>query len=431
MPVTHAATLVDLLGERAGESAKTGFEYVDRTGTRSLSYPDLDARARTIGATLTDRGLAGQRILVLLPAGLDHVAVLLGCLYAGAVAVPLPPLPAGRPPAARRAVLADAAASAAVVPPGTPTGALGGVPALTVVDLLAAPAGAWRRPRIGPDSLALLRYPPAAGQPRGVMVSHANLLAGARQVAGLFGADADAGVVSWLPPHQDLGLLTGVLHPIFVGSRATLLDPDEARLRPARWLRLVADRRARISGGPDAALERCADLTDADLAGLDLSAWDVAFTDAAPATMDRFAQRLAGNGFRRGALFTCYWLTEATSVVAGRRAPAVTSFDEDSLAPGRLARPRTPGQPVLDRGRAPDELDVVIVDPLTATRCPDGTAGEIWVSGPTVAVGYLGRPQDSERTFCARLRGSTDNYLRTGDLGFVHDGGLHVTGLAA
>jgi len=264
-----------------------------------------------------------------------------------------------------------------------------------------------------------------------VMVSHANLLAGCRQVAGLFGADADAGVVSWLPPHQGLGLMTGVLYPIHTGGRATLLDPHEAGVRPERWLRLVADRRARISGGPDAALDRCADLTDDELAGIDLSDWDVAFTDAAPATLDRFAKRLAGNGFRRGALFTCYWLTEATSVVAGRRAPSATSFDEDSLAPGRLARPRTPGQPVLDRGHAPDELDVVIVDPLTATRCPDGTAGEIWVSGPNVAVGYLGRPEESERTFCARLRGSTDNYLRTGDLGFVHDGGLHVTGLAA
>lgn len=427
-----ASTFVDVLGERAAASAAVGFEFVDRCGTASITYPDLDARARTIAATLAGRGLAGQRVLVLLPPGLDHVAVLLGCLYAGAVAVPLSPLPAsGTLSTRRRAVLADAAATAAVVPPGTATGGLPGLTVLSIVDLLAAPASAWRRPEIGPDTLALLRYPPASGDPHGVMVTHANLLASCRQLAGMFGAGPDAGVVSWLPPHQDMGLMAGVLYPISTGSRATLLDVHEFRARPARWLRLVAQRQARISGGPDTAFDSCAAAADDELAGIDLSGWDVAFTDAAPATMDRFANRLAGNGFRRRAFFPCYWLTEATSLVAGRRAPSVTSFDADSLAPGRPARPHTPGEPVADRGRAAEELDIVIVDPLTATRCPDGTAGEIWVSGPNVAVGYLGRPEASERTFCARLRGSTDNYLRTGDLGFVHDGGLHVTGLAA
>ncbi|GAB3461122.1 AMP-binding protein [Actinophytocola sediminis] len=425
-----ASTFVDVLGERAAESADIGFEYVDRGTTSFLGYADLDTRARTIGATLTGHGLAGQRILVLLPSGLDYVAVLLGCLYAGAVAVPLPPL-AGPLSAARAAVLADAAAAAAIVPPGTATDLPGGVPTLSTTDLMAAPASAWRRPEIGPDTLALLRYSPISREPHGVMVSHANLLAGCRQVASVFGADRDARVVSGSPPHQDMGLTAGILHPIFTGSPATLLDPHEFRARPERWLRLIADRQARISGGPDAALDGCADLSADELAGLDLSTWDVAFTDAAPATMDRFANRLAGNGFRRRALFACYWLTEATALVTGRRAPAATSFDADSLAPGRPARPRSPGQPVLDRGRAGDELDIVIVDPLTATRCPDGTAGEIWVSGPNVAVGYLGKPEASERTFCARLRGSTDNYLRTGDLGFVHAGGLHVTDLAA
>jgi acyl-CoA synthetase (AMP-forming)/AMP-acid ligase II len=427
-----ASTFVDVLGERAAASAGGGFEFVGRSAGASISYPGLDARARTIGATLAGRGLAGQRVLVLLPPGLDYVAVLLGCLYAGAVAVPLPPLPVtGTLSTRRRAVLADAASAAAIVPPGAVTGALADLTVLSVVDLLAAPPSAWRRPRIGPDTLALLRYPPVAGDPRGVMVTHANLLASCRQVAGMFGAGPDADVVSWLPPYQDMGLMAGVLHPIFTGSRATLLDAHEVRARPARWLRLIARRQARISGGPDAAFDGCAAIPDGELAGVDLSGWDVAFTDAGPATMDRFAHRLAGNGFRRRAFFPCYWLTEATSLVAGRRALSVTSFDAESLAPGRPARPHSSGHAVLDRGRPADELDVVIVDPLTATRCPDGTAGEIWVSGPNVAVGYLGRPEASERTFCARLRGSTDNYLRTGDLGFVHDGGLHVTGLAA
>ncbi|HEX2130746.1 MAG TPA: AMP-binding protein [Actinophytocola sp.] len=426
-----ASTFVDVLGERAAASAGLAFEFVDRSGTAAVGYPELETRARTIGATLADRGLTGRRVLVLLPPGLDYVAVLLGCLYAGAVAVPVPPLPATGPlPARQRAVLADAAPDAAIVPPGTDTAALD-VTVLSTADLFAFPAGAWRRPDVGPDTLALLQYPSGPADPHGVMVSHANLLASCRQLTRQFGADPDAGVVSWQPPYQGMGLLAGVLHPIVAGRRATLLDPREFRADPARWLRLISDRHARISGGPGAAFDLCGGLADDELTGLDLSSWDTAFTDAAPATMDRFADRLARTGFRRRAFFPCYWLAEATSLVAGRRAPAVTSFDADSLAPGRLTKPRSPGTPVIDRGRPADEVDVAIVDPLTATRCPDGTAGEIWVSGPTVAVGYLGKPEASERTFCARLHGSTDNYLRTGDLGFLHDGGLHVTDLAA
>ncbi|OLF08961.1 AMP-binding protein, partial [Actinophytocola xanthii] len=319
--------------------------------------------------------------------------------------------------------------AAVVLPAGAPA-ELAGVPVVSDAELLAGAPEGWRPPEIGPDTLALLQYP-AGADPRGVMVSHANLLASCRQLASLFGSGPDAGVVSWLPPYRDMGLVSGVLFPIFAGSRSTLLDPGLFRTDPARWPRLVAERGARISGGPGAAFELAGTVGENELAGLDLSTWEIAFTDGTPETMDRFVARFGGNGFRREAFFPCYWLTEATSLVAGRRAPAVTSFDADSLAPGRSTRPTEAGTPVLDRGRPADELDVAIVDPLTATRCPDGTAGEIWVSGPSVAVGYLGRPEASEHTFCARLRGSTDNYLRTGDLGFVHDGGLHVAGMAA
>jgi acyl-CoA synthetase (AMP-forming)/AMP-acid ligase II len=400
-------TFVDVLGERAAESAGLAFEYVDASGVVSIGYPELDARARSIGAALAARGLSGQRVLVLLPRDLDYVAAVLGCWYAGAVAVP-------RPDRDLTAVLDDADPAAAIVPPDTP---LPGVRTLCLSDLEAAPDG-WRRPELGPDSLALLHY---AGS-HGVMVSHGNLLASARQTGRLFGSGPDAGVVNRFAAHRDL--LTGVLHPIFAGSRATLLSPEASAVD---WVRAVADRHVRISGAPERDFARAAVADGLD--DVDLSTWDIAFTDGTPSTMDAFADRFVSNGFRRSSFFSCYWVAEATALVAGRRSPAVTSFDADSLAPGRLAKPRAEGTPVVDRGRPADELEVAIVDPLTATRCPDGTAGEIWVSGPNVTVGYLGRPDVSERTFCARLRGSADNFLRTGDVGFVYDGGLHVTDL--
>ncbi|MGH3759115.1 AMP-binding protein [Actinophytocola sp.] len=397
-------TFVDVLRERAAAPGPA-FEYVDGSGSVFLGHPELDARARSIGASLTAHGLSGHRILVLLPRDLDYVAALFGCWYAGAVAVP-------RPDRDLAAVLEDADPAAAIVPPDT---VLPGVATLSIEELAAAPDD-WRRPDLGPDSLALLHY---AGE-HAVMVSHGNLVAGTRQTGRCFGAGPDAGVVSRLAEHRDL--LTGVLHPILAGSRATLLSP---RAGAADWLRAISDRRARVSGGSERDFAQAA--VTGGLDEVDLSTWDVAFTDGSTSTMDAFTDRFARNGFRRSSFFSCYWLPEATALVAGRRGPVVRSFDADTLAPGRLARPRAEGTPVLDRGRPADELEVVIVDPLTATRCPDGTAGEIWVAGPNVAAGYLGRPGASERTFCARLRGSTDNFLRTGDVGFVHDGGLHVT----
>jgi acyl-CoA synthetase (AMP-forming)/AMP-acid ligase II len=410
-----AGTFVDVLGDRAVASAGLAFEFVDRDGTvlDSIGYPELAQRARAVGAALTERGLTGQRVLLSLPAGPEYVTALFGCLYAGAVAVPLPPGAEHR-----RAVVDDAAPAAAIVSPYDSVDDLADVTLLTTADLDGDPRS-WRRPDIGPDTLALLQYPDGTDS-YGVMVTHANLVASADQLERHFGATEDTGVVSWLPPYHDMGLLGGILQPVYTGSRAALLSPAAG---PATWLRLVTERRARIGYAPRRGYEET--LPDRELAGLDLSTLEVAVTEAS--APEEFADRLAPYGFRRSALFPCYWLPEATALVAGRPAVVATSFDEDSLSPGRPARPAAAGTAVLDLGAAAADLDIAIVDPLTSTRCPDGTAGEIWVSGPNVAVGYLGRPAESERTFCARLRGSTENYLRTNDFGFIHRGGLHVT----
>jgi len=406
-----APTFLDVLGARAARSAGLAVEVVDADGAvrAAIGYPELDERARAIGAALAGRGLTGQRVLVPLPVGVEYVTALLGCLYAGAVAVPL----SGR----RVEVLVDAEPAAAIVSPGTDTTGFAehGVDLVSIVEL--AGGTPWRRPEIGPDTLALLQYAPG-GAAHGVMVSHANLVVAATQLAGHVGMREDTGVVSFAPPYHGLGLVGGVLAPILAGARTTLLPEDAS---PELWLRTVSSRRARISFAPALAYAWHA---DREYDTLDLSTWDVAVTSAGPETLARFADRLAPHGFRRGAFFPGFWSSEATALVAGRRGADVTGFDADSLEPGRLTKPG--GTPLVDRGRAVADLDIAIVDPLTATRCADGTAGEVWVSGPNVAVGYLGRPDESERTFCARLRGSTENYLRTGELGFVHNGGLHL-----
>lgn len=354
-----------------------------------------DRRARAVGAALIERGLTGRRVLIALPPGPEFVTALLGCLYAGAVAVPVSPR--GRV----RDVIDDALPSA-VIADGT------------VADLDGDPRR-WRRPEIDADTLAIVQYAPT-GPVRGVMLSHANLLAAATQLAGHVGMRADTGVVSYLPPYGDLGLVGGVLAPLLTGAPVTLVPPDAS---PADWLTAVSLRRARITFAPELAFA-----WRGEHGRLDLSALAVAVTGAAPRTLDRFANQLAPAGFRRDALFPAYWAPEATALVVGRAGLSTAGFDSDSLEPGRTARPGT--TTLVDRGRPVTDVDIAIVDPLTGTRCPDGIAGEVWVSGPNVAVGYLGRPEASERTFCARLRGSTENYLRTGELGFRHAGGLHL-----
>jgi acyl-CoA synthetase (AMP-forming)/AMP-acid ligase II len=366
--------------------------FVDLLGARG-------ERARAIGAALIRRGLTGHRVLVALPPGADFVAALLGCLHAGVVAVPVPP-----EPSARLAEIVDDAQPAAAI------GRVDGVESLT--GLVAEPS---RRPELDPDDLALLQYS-ATGPVRGVMLTHGNLVAGATQLVRHLGMRSDTGVVSFLPPYRDLGLVGGVLAPLLVGAPVTFVKSDAS---PDAWLHTISTRRARISFAPDLAYA-----WQSEHRALDLSTWDVAVTAAGPATLDRFANTLAPHGFRRSALFPAYWSPETTALISSRPGLAVNGFDEDTLEPGRLAKPGATA--LVDRGRAVSELDVAIVDPLTATRCPDGTTGEVWVAGPNVAAGYLGRPMTSEQTFCARLRGSTENYLRTGELGFLHNGGLHL-----
>lgn len=370
--------------------------FVDLVGMR----PGVGARARAVAGALLRQGLTGHRVLIVLPPGAEYVATLLGCFYAGAVAVPVRPYDNAR----LAEIVDDAQPAAAIGMPVTDVPTLSG---------FTSDPREWRHPDIGPDTLAMVQYA-QSGPVRGVMLSHANLVAAATRLVEHVGMRADTGVVSYLQPYSDLGLVGGVLAPLLTGARVTLLPSDTT---PGEWLRMVSLRRAAISFAPDLAYA-----WHTIPAGLDLSHWDVAVTGAGPETLDRFANLVAPHGFRRQAVFPAYWQPEATALVAGRQGLAVTGFDPESLEPGRLVKPGDTRLADLGAG----VQDIAIVDPLTATRCPDGTAGEVWVAGPNVAVGYLGRPQESERTFCARLRGSTDNFLRTGQFGFLRDGALHL-----
>ena len=281
---------------------------------------------------------------------------------------------------------------------------------------------AWQPEHATSGDLAFLQYTSGStGHPRGVMLTHANLLHNASLIFHVFEHTETDSYVSWLPMFHDMGFMVGVLQPLYAGIRAVVMSPVSFLQRPARWLEAISHYRATTSGGPNFAYDLCArKITLDDAAKLDLSSWSVAFNGAEPVraeTLDRFASRFESCGFRRAALFPCYGLAEATLIVTGGRKKSLPIIKrvEAKLMVGC-------------GGELPGER-VVIVDPVSLIELKDGQVGEIWVYGPSVARGYWNRPEDTIRIFNAYLSDTGEGpFLRTEDLGFIEDGELYITG---
>ncbi|MFI9722930.1 amino acid adenylation domain-containing protein [Streptomyces sp. NPDC052396] len=403
------------------------------TETVRLTFAGLDRRARAVAAILQDRGLAGERVLVAYPSCAEYVQGFLGCLYAGAVAVPCDE-PRPGPGAERLAGIRDDARPALALA-SAPTG-----PAtLDVAGIPDSAADAWRDPGAGPDELAFLQYTSGSTrQPRGVMVSHGNLLANERSIEAACGHDRDSVFVGWAPFFHDMGLVANLLQPLYLGSLSVLMPPLAFLQRPARWLRAVSRYGAHTSGGPNFAYDLCVDrIGDDELAGADLSRWQVAYNGAEPIradTLRRFNDRFATHGFAPGTHFPTYGLAEATLLVASGtkgRPPRTLTADRAALRTGHI-RPAGSGEPgaeLVSNGTPGLDTGIRVVDPATGRACPDGRVGEVWVRGPGIARGYWNRPRESRPLLAARLTGSEEGpFLRTGDLGAVHEGELYLTG---
>jgi 8-amino-7-oxononanoate synthase len=455
-PAAVTTTLVDLLQERADRQADDRaytFLADGESEDGHLTYGELDRQARAIGAWLTSQGLKGQRALLLYPPGLDFIAAFFGCQYAEVVAVPAYPPRLNRAPIGIQAIAADAGATVALT-----TGAiLERIGALIdqTADLGAlrwlstdAPAhgadrsyeGQWRRPAITGDTLALLQYTSGStGSPKGVMLSHANLLHNSAVIAYAFEHTRSSSGVFWLPSYHDMGLVGGILQPLYIGRPNILMPPMAFIQKPVRWLQAISRYRGTTSGGPDFAFDLCVrKVTAEERETLDLSSWTVAFSGGEPVraeTLGRFAETFAPCGFRPDAFYPCYGMAEATLLVSGGQKtarPIVRWFDGKALGADR-AVPKASGddgaRALVSCGQAMPDQRTVIADPNRLTRVTDGAVGEVWVSGPSVAQGYWQRSEESDRTFRAHLRDTGEGpFLRTGDLGFMRDGELFVTG---
>jgi acyl-CoA synthetase (AMP-forming)/AMP-acid ligase II len=445
------AGLVEIVRARALEAPeRTAFQFYDASGEVDVvSRGGLDRETCSVAAALQANDVG--RALLLHPPGRDYVTALLGCFYAGVVAVPAyPPDPTRLDRTLPRllSIVADArpevVLTTAAIKPGAEELLRGaGVDGVTVIASDEAAASGrtdWTPPVDDPERLALLQYTSGStASPRGVMVTFANLLGNCAFISRAFGTSEQSQGVIWLPPYHDMGLIGGIVQPLYGGLPCVLMSPVDFLRRPVRWLEAVSRFGGTMSGGPNFSYDLCLRRVSAeDKERLDLSTWEVAFNGAEPirpGTMDAFSEAFGECGFRREAFYPCYGLAEGTLMVTGvtkLAGPRALTIDGDALGNDGIAQPARGGdgaKTVVSCGRPDEGHAVVIADPTDRTPCAPGTVGEIFIAGPNTARGYWGQTRGD--TFGVKLRGrEEEDFVATGDLGFMVDGELYVTGRA-
>ena len=447
-----SATLVDLLSQReADQGQQLAYRFLrDEDGQESLiTYGELARQAKAIGAWLQSLDLAGERVLLLYPSGIDYIAAFFGCQMAGAVAVPAYPPRANKPMPRIQAILADAGAKAALTTAAVKANVqrqFDTAPSLKSLQWLASeetPAGieaTWQPPSITPDSLSFLQYTSGStGDPKGVMVSHGNLIHNLHMMQHGLEMPDESMWVTWLPMYHDMGLIGSILEPMYMGGASTMLSPVAFLQRPASWLQAITRYRGVISGAPNFAYELCVErVSEEQKAALDLSSWRLSVCAAEPVrhdTLRRFYEAFASCGLRSDMIYPGYGLAENTLQVTGGYGPGVHAtlrVDRTALANRQVqvvSDTAADAQTFVGCGTPRLDQDVVIVDPERHTRCAAGEVGEIWTASPSVAKGYWNRPELTRDVFEARLADTVEGpYLRTGDLGFLHENELYIAG---
>ncbi|MEJ2405469.1 MAG: beta-ketoacyl synthase N-terminal-like domain-containing protein, partial [Candidatus Thiodiazotropha sp.] len=444
--------LVDLLGYRAiHQPGKTAYTFLHDGEIESsrITYQGLDLRARAIATRLQQTCSPGERALLLFPSGLDFIAAFFGCLYAGVVAVPAYPPRRNRPDERIQAIAADAQATTII----TTTDILSSMEArtahtleLTNLHWLASDdideglAELWMPTKVTGDTLAFLQYTSGStGRPKGVMISHNNLMHNEQMIALAFGHSQNTIFTGWLPMFHDMGLVGNVLQPLYLGIPCFLMSPTAFLQKPIRWLEAISRHKATTSGGPNFAYELCLRKTTPEQrAELDLSSWEVAFNGAEPVrndTLERFSRAFEACGFRSTAFYPCYGMAESSLFVTGgvkTDAPQICSFERQALEQRKVEQSSGAANnsaALVGCGKSWLDQEIVIANPDSNSRCEADEIGEIWVSSPSIARGYWDRPTETNQTFGAKLSGTGEGpFLRTGDLGFLRDGQLFVTG---
>ncbi|MBS0016373.1 MAG: fatty acyl-AMP ligase [Arthrospira sp. SH-MAG29] len=454
--MTEYQTLVDLLGDRAqklrDQNAYT-FLADGETESGRLTYGELDQQAKAIATEIRRHVPPGTHVLVVYPytAGLEFIAAFFGCLYAGVVAVTdNPPRSSqGLGKLQERIELSEAKIALTSKPLLSHIqGLLKKVPELgpkfeqlpwITTDSLNPNLGeSWSPPDIKAETLAFLQYTSGStGTPKGVMVTHQNILHNSEMIYQAFEHTEESQGLIWLPLFHDMGLIGGVIQPLYGAFPVTLMSPVALVQKPMNWLKAISRYQATTSGGPNFAYDLLwRQATRSDLKKLDLSSWEVAFSGAEPIraeTLDNFAKTFAECGFRREAFYPCYGMAETTLFISGGRKadlPVIRYVDRTALEENKVVAVESdhPGaKAVVGCGRGWLGDEIAIAHPETLTRCAEGEVGEIWLRGGGIGLGYWNNPSESDRTFKAKLD-NQGSFLRTGDLGFWQNGELFITG---
>ena len=442
-------TLVDLLRWRAQHQPNQRAYTFLRDGEEDalhLTYAELDQQARAIGAWLQEMEVTGetgtlpaQRVLLLYPSGLEFIAAFFGCLYAGAVAVPAYPGRYSHANKRLKAIVRDADPTV-VLSNAMPDfdQELAELEWLVTENIGTSLASEWEAAMLSGETLAFLQYTSGStAMPKGVIVTHSNLLHNLAAMQHSFEPTPHDNGVTWLPLYHDMGLIGGILLALYVGGLSTIMSPVTFLQKPLRWLQAISRCHATVSGGPNFAYDLCVEkIRPHEREMLDLSSWQVASNGAEPIpakTIERFVAAFEPSGFRREAFYPCYGLAEATLFVSGglkSAAPIYSHVDEKVLFNNHCGLYET-GRAIIGCGHSPLEQKIVIVDPQSLTLCREGQIGEIWLQGANIAKGDWNRPKETAHTFNAYLHDaqlSAEPFLRTGDLGFLADNNLFVTG---
>ena len=451
-PFNQFSTLVELLRYRASSQPERIAYIFLRDGEieeARLTYGELDQKARAIAAHLQSLEAKGERGLLLYPPGLDFISAFFGCLYAEVVAIPAYPPRRNQNLFRLQAIIADSQArftftNAALFPTlenqWAKDSELAEMQWVVTDEIDHHLSANWQEPTLEKNTLAFLQYTSGStGTPKGVMVSHHNLLINSAFIDHVWGHDQDSVMVTWLPTFHDMGLIYGVIQPLYKGFLCYMMAPANFVERPLRWLQALSDKKATHSAAPNFAYDLCVrKIPPEKRATLDLSHWRMTLNGSEPVraeVLKKFAEAFQVSGFKATALCPGYGLAEATLVVTA------VSYDSPSyfypVQANALEKNKIVGatetdsnvQTLVGCGWTTIDTQIVIVNPETLKPCSPEIVGEIWVSGSTIAQGYWGKPQETQETFQAYLADTgAGPFLRTGDLGFIKDGELFVTG---
>ena len=449
----HLDNLVDLVCYRAEhQPEQTGYIFLvdGERETISLTYGELKRKAASIAAQLQTICQRGDRALLLYPPGLEYIAAFFGCLFAGIIAVPAYPPRPNRSIVRIQRIIANAGVKIALTTNSVKANLERCYTYAPELKNLKFPIGdrpslekssQWQKPDLDGNSLAFLQYTSGStAEPKGVAIAHSNLMHNLKSIYRCFEHTSASKGVIWLPPYHDMGLIGGILQPLYGGFPVTLMSPLMFLQNPLRWLQAISRFQGTTSGGPSFAYDLCLrKIKPEQLQDLDLSSWHVAFNGAEPIeyqVIEAFTKYFAPTGFRPEAFYPCYGMAESTLLIAG--GTCKTPVKTQTVRAAELSLDRATaatievGQKVrqlVSCGHSISDQKVVIVDPEKLTQRAEGEVGEIWVSGPSVARGYWQQPQETQRNFAAYLADTQEGpFLRTGDLGFIANGELFCTG---